>query len=390
MRRRTLANIVFISSFALFCVIGISFLAVGMGLEVPFARGGWKLSAAFAQTEGLVPQSDVRVSGVRVGRVVEMQPDGKGGTLVRMVIDSGVRLRTDTRAVARPKSLIGEEYVELVRTPRSSAPTAADGYQIPRAQTTQATQIDDVLNNMDAQTRADFSKSLRELGVAVNGQSSDVNASIPGLDQTVANLRPLAETAQARQAEIDRILTDLAVIMQALADEQAALGQVIDSGNTAMGAIAQRDQQLGGTIQQANTLFGSLDQVFSDLTPADRASLQKSPATIASGRNLLAQTNPAVDTLIPELLLAQVNYPNNQLNVTSAQAQTLAAEWLSAFAQKDPAGYNQLRFTNITNPPDKPATPAAPNLGLPGLPSGPVLVPDPFQFLMQVPPVPQP
>lgn len=391
MRRRTVSNLVVVSAFALFCVLGLSFLAVGMGLEVPLARGGSRLSAAFAQTEGLVAQSDVRVSGVKVGRVVGMQPDGRGGTDVDMVIDPGVRLRQDVRAIVRPKSLIGEKYVELVRTPNSSAPYVREGWTIPRSQTSEAVEIDDVLNNMDPETRADFSKSLRELGVAVDGRSGDINQTIPGLEQTSAGLRPLAQTAQARQAQIDHILSDLAIIMAALADEQQALGQVVDKGDVAMGAIARRDQQLGGTVRQANTLFTSLDQTFADLTPADRQSLQESPPTIASGRNLLAQTNPAIDQLIPELLLAQVNYPNNQLNVSNAQAQTLALEWLSAFSQADAVSH-QFRFTTINRQPSLPNGPA----GLPGAPAGPggpgapgtPGAPgggDPFQFLLSLP-----
>lgn len=383
MQRRTVANIVMVSAFALFCSLGLGFLAVSMGLEVPIVRGGWPVAAAFDQTEGLVAQSDVRVSGVRVGRVTDMGPDGKGGTRVQMMIDSGVRLRTDTHAIVRPKSLVGEKYVELVRSPGSSAPYMHPGYTIPRSQTSSAVEIDDVLNNMDPQTRADFSKSLQELGVAVDGRSADINAAIPGLADTAANLRPLARTAEARQAEIDRILSDLAIIMQALADEQDALGQVVDKGDIAMGAIANRDQQLGGTIQQANILFGSLDQTFSDLTPADRASLQKSPPTIASGSKLLSQTNPQLDAIIPELLLAQVNYPNNQLNVTGPEAQALAYEWLSAFSQTDPLGH-QFRFTSVNSQPSPPSPPSLP--GLPGLPgAAPSSGQDPFQFLLNVP-----
>ena len=349
MRKRTTANLAMVGAFALLCVGGLGFLAVSMGLNVPGVRFGWRLQASFAGVQGLVAQSDVDVSGVRVGRVTAIAPDGPGGALVTMEIDRGVRLRQDTRAILRPKTAIGEKFVELVRRPGSTAAYVPDGYRLPRDQTGQAVEIDDVLNKVDPQTRAAISESLRQLGVAVNGRQDDIGAALPGVEEAAANLRPLARTADARQQQIDHILTDLAIIMAALADEQDALGHVIVSGDTAAGAIASRDQQLAGTVQQADRLFASLDQVLADTTPADRAALARLPGTIQSGRQLVATLNPAVDRLLPELLLAQVAYPNNQLSVSHPEAVSLAYEWISAFAQTDSQGH-AFRITTILDP----------------------------------------
>ena len=369
MKRRATANLAMVGAFALLCVGGLGFLAVSMGLNVPGVQLGWRLQASFAGVQGLVAQSDVDVSGVRVGRVISIAPDGAGGALVTMEIDRGVRVRQDARAVLRPKTAIGEKFVELVRRPGSTAAYVPDGYRLPRAQTGQAVEIDDVLNQLDPQTRAALSSSLRELGVAVNGRQDDVSAAIPEVEQAAANLRPLARTADARQQEIDRILTDLAIILAALADEQDALGHVIVSGDTATGALAKRDQELAGTIQQADKLFTSLDQVLADTTPADRATLAKAPGTIQSGRQLVSTLNPAVDRLLPELLLAQVPFPNSQLSVSHPEAVSLAYEWISAFSQNDSNGH-AFRITPIVDPATILRQPALPS-ALPNLPSVP-------------------
>ena len=363
MRGRTLTGLAMVGAFALLCVGGLAFLAVSMGLDVPGVQGlsgSWRLEASFAGVEGLVAQSDVDVSGVRVGRVTAITPDPHGGVVVTMLVDRGVRLRQDTRALLRPKTAIGEKFVELVRRTGSTAPYAADGYRLPVTQTGQAVELDDVLAQLDPQTRAALSSSLRELGVALNGRQDDVSAAIPAVEQAAANLRPLARVADARQREIDRILTDLAVILSALADEQDALGHVIVSGDTATSALAARDQELAGTIQQADRLFASLDQVLADTTAANRASLAQAPATIASGRQLISTLNPAVDRLLPELLLAQVNYPNNQLSVSHPEAVTLAHEWISAFSQTDSQGHS-FRMTVLLDPATALRQPALPS-----------------------------
>jgi virulence factor Mce-like protein len=349
MRRRAAGSAAMVGVFAALCVGGLCFLAVSMGLEVPGIRQGWLLNASFAGVEGLVAQSDVDVAGVKAGRVAGIAADGQGGALVSMVIDPGVHLRQDTRALLRPKTLIGEKYVELVRRTGSTAPYAPDGYRLPREQTGQAVEVDSILNQLDPQTRAGISTSLRELGVAINGRQGDVNTAIPEVEQAAANLRPLAQIADARQQEIDRILTDLGIILAALADEQDALGRVIVSGDTATGALARRNQELAGSVQQADKLFTSLEKVLADTTPANRSSLERAPVTISSGRQLLSTLNPAVDRLLPELLLAQVNYPNNQLSVSHPEAVSLAYEWISAFSQNDAQGH-AFRITSIIDP----------------------------------------
>jgi phospholipid/cholesterol/gamma-HCH transport system substrate-binding protein len=376
---RTLSNLGMIGAFVALCIGGLGYLAVSMGLQVPGLReGGWRLEASFDGVQGLVPQSDVDVSGVRAGHVLAIRSDGGGGAMVSMVIDPNVRLRRDVRAVLKPKSLIGEKYVELVRKPGSTAAYAGDGFRLPRQQTGQGVEIDAVLNAMDAPTRAAFSQSLRQLGVAVDQRQGDISAAVPDVEQAAANLRPLARTADARQQEINRILTDLAIIMAALADEQDALGRTIVSGDTATGALARRDAELAGTVQQADKLFASLDKALADTTPADRASLQKAPPTIASGRQLLSELNPAVDRLLPELLLAQVNYPNNQLSVSQPDAVSLAYEWMSAFSQVDNQGHS-MRMTSILDPATALRNPALPS-SLPSTPSGlPTAVANPQQ-----------
>jgi virulence factor Mce-like protein len=347
-RARTAFNLVLVSAFAAICLVGIGFIAANMGLSGPWSRG-FALQAVFDSANGLVPQAEVRVSGVQVGRVLEISGADGGGSLVKMELTPGIQLRQGTRAMIRPKTLLGEKFVELIRPTGSGTPYLQSGATIPKTHTGQAVEIDDILNAMDAQTRQAMSESFRQLGVALDGRAGDINATIGPLDATMANLRPLARVGEARQQELDRILTNLNTIMQALADEQDQLGRIVDSGDQVMSAMASRDQALAGTVQNAAAVFASLDLALRNVTPANRASLVKSPPTIAAGQRVLALTNPQVDQLLPELLLGQISYPNHQLNIANAESLGLAAEWISAFAQQDAAtGFHELRITSIT------------------------------------------
>jgi len=365
-------DLIILLAFAGICIGGLGYLARGMGMPVPFLQQGWILKARFAHAEGLVPQSDVYESGVHVGKVLGIGTDGQGA-LVTMRIDPGVRLHQDVTAYVQPKTPIGDTYVNLVRIPNSTAPMVTSSFVIPLARTGQSVQLDQILNTMDPATRAAQSQSLQELGAAVAGRSSDIHATIPQLGQVLGNLQPIVQVSNARQHDLDQILVNLAVIMRTLAQEQQPLGQLVDSGDKAMGAIAGRDQALAGTVSQADQLLGSMQQILRGLTPADRVSLERSPPTLSAGLTLLSQLNPVIDRLLPELLLAQINYPNNQNSVASKGSETVGREWISAFSQRD-AGSNALRITPIAdlgNGVKLPVSNGNPLAGLGQLPAGP-------------------
>lgn len=394
-RKRALTDLVFVAAFAAICVGGLGYLAIGMGLPVPFVQQGWTLKARFLHAEGLVPQSEVYESGVRVGKVVSVQPSGSGA-VVTMSINPAVRLHQDARAYVEPKTPIGDTYVDIVRTPFSTAPLVRSGWEIPVARTGQSVQLDTILNTMNPATRAALTSSLQQLGVAVAGQSGAIHSAIPQVRDLLANLQPIVQVSDLRQHDLDQILVDLAVIMRSLAQEQGALGQLVDSGSTALGAIASRDQALAGTVQQGDQLLTSAQQILNGLTPADRASLAQAPLTLQSGLKLLAQLNPEIDRLLPALLLAQVNYPNNQNSVASQGSETVAAEWISAFSQRGTGG-NALRITplvdlgNVVKPPVSITGPPAPTV--PGVLNSPIpvkdasggLIPPVAQMLMELP-----
>jgi virulence factor Mce-like protein len=387
---RTTFNAAFFAGFALLCLGALAYLALNVGLRAP-GQSGYLLNAVFQDGSGLVAQDEVRVSGVKVGTVASVGASSDGHTLVAMELDPSHPLRSDVRAVIRPKSLLGTTFVELIRTPASASPYLASGSTIPMARTGQSVQIDDVLNNLDPQTRQAMADSFQQLGVALDGRSGDVNTSLSNVDQVTANLRPLAQVGSRRQEELARILVDLDTIMQALADEQDSLGRVVDSGNTVFTGIAQRDQDLAGAIQNANGFLGSLDTAFSTagVTQADRASLAAAPGTINAGSHTLALTNGGVDQLLPELLLGQVNYPNDQLAVSNQESVSLAREWISAFFQSNPCPdpgvatttCHSFRITSITPNAKAPSVPSGAGAGLPALPPAPVPVPTPVDPL---------
>ena len=112
-------------AFAASCVGLLLFLWISFGGAIPLAPQGYRLQAEFNEAVQLAQESDVRISGVSVGKVVSVSLDRHTGlTKAVFQIDSQYAPRpADTRAILRQKSLLGETYIELSpgrRTPRSS------------------------------------------------------------------------------------------------------------------------------------------------------------------------------------------------------------------------------------------------------------------------------
>src|SRR5205807_4239306 len=75
--------------FALSCVGLLLFLWLSFGGTMPFNAQGYRVEVAFPNAFDLAAQSDVRIAGVSVGKVVSKQLDAKDNrTLVTIQIDN--------------------------------------------------------------------------------------------------------------------------------------------------------------------------------------------------------------------------------------------------------------------------------------------------------------
>src|SRR5213082_3943404 len=98
MAQRTFVSVVMVISFAAVCLFGLGFIALNMGLHGPWSNE-FALNAEFASANGLVPQAEVRVSGVHVGTVLAIGDAQDGGALVEMALQPDIHLRQDVSAV---------------------------------------------------------------------------------------------------------------------------------------------------------------------------------------------------------------------------------------------------------------------------------------------------
>jgi phospholipid/cholesterol/gamma-HCH transport system substrate-binding protein len=109
------ANVVETITGAIVIVVAVVFFVFAYRIaDVGAASGGYQVDARFSQVSGLVTGSDVRLSGIKVGSVVDQKLDPKTyEAIVTLAIAPDVKLPSDSSAQVTSEGLLGGSYVSL-------------------------------------------------------------------------------------------------------------------------------------------------------------------------------------------------------------------------------------------------------------------------------------
>src|SRR3954466_6440154 len=156
-RPPTVTRILIALGFALSCFGLALFLWIAFGGPLPLKPEGYRFTVPFTEATQLAAESDVRISGVSVGKVKSIELSNKGDYADAVIeMDSQYApIPDNTRAILRSKTLLGETYVEL--TPSSkSEPTLPEGGSLPPARVANSVQVDEVFLSFAKQIRHSF------------------------------------------------------------------------------------------------------------------------------------------------------------------------------------------------------------------------------------------
>src|SRR5437763_7406711 len=171
----TLGRLFIMVAFALSCFGLLLFLWLAFGGSIPLSPRGWRFEAQFSEATQLAKQADVRISGVSVGKVEDIQLARDGRSTVTMQLKRQYApLPTNSHAILRQKTLLGETYVEL--TPGSpNAPKLKEGGLLPVGNISPTVELDEIFRAFDARTRQSFEIWLASLGPATTGRARSTN-----------------------------------------------------------------------------------------------------------------------------------------------------------------------------------------------------------------------
>jgi phospholipid/cholesterol/gamma-HCH transport system substrate-binding protein len=95
-------------------IVAVVFLVFAYTSSTTGTVSGYVVTAKFNSVSGLAPGSDVRLSGIKVGSVLDASLDPQDyAAIVRLSIENSVKLPADSSARILSDGLLGGTYLEL-------------------------------------------------------------------------------------------------------------------------------------------------------------------------------------------------------------------------------------------------------------------------------------
>jgi phospholipid/cholesterol/gamma-HCH transport system substrate-binding protein len=245
----SIARILVAVGFTLSCFGLLLFLWVSFGGPTPFKAKQYEFTADFPEAVTLAKESDVRIGGVSVGKVTTLSlPEEGNATEVTVQLDPKFApIPSDTRAILRQKTLLGETFIELTGGTRD-APKLADGGHLARARTQDSTQIDEIFQALDPKTRDAFRIWQQNSAIAVKNRGLDLNDAFGNLGPFTSDASDILAILRHQQRSLQGLVRDTGQVFESLSARDGDLAGAIQNSNTTFGAIASRDRALADVI----------------------------------------------------------------------------------------------------------------------------------------------
>jgi phospholipid/cholesterol/gamma-HCH transport system substrate-binding protein len=322
-RAPSTAQLLVIAGFALSCFGILLFLWITFGGPTPFKAKSYELKVPFQEATQLAQQSDVRISGVSVGKVqtIETSPDGQQALATITIEPKYAPIPRGTRAILRTKTLLGETYVELT-------PGDTDGRQLPdggtlaRANVAESAQLDEIFRTFDERTRTAFQEWMQEGAVAIAGQGQSFSNALGELEPFFSEVDDLLRVLDTQRVAVEQLFRNGAVTFRALRGREGELGELIRNSDAVWRTTAARNRDI-------EALF----RAFPTFEDEQRLTFNRLKEFALNADPLFRQLVPAAEQLSPTLIAFSNLAP---------QAKGLF-EGLETVIDRAPSGFSSLR-----------------------------------------------
>jgi virulence factor Mce-like protein len=297
-----IGGIAAVLAFSLSCLGLLIYMWSSFGGPIPLAPTGYRFTAYYRDATQLIAQTDVRMAGVDVGHVVDVQQQGE---LTRAVIDldpADSPIPADTRTILRRKTLLGEPFIQLIPgTPEDHGGTMLpENGTLPVGQTQRSVELDEALRAFDPATRRNFRLILQELARGVKDQGSALNGALGNLRPVTESGADVVTTLASQRRAVHVLVRDAGATLEALSERRGDLHSLVAAGNSVLGATASRNRALARTVE---LLPPTLRQLQPTLEVAKRIGVEAGPLLreLEPASRQLTPTVRALHTVAPDL-----------------------------------------------------------------------------------------
>ncbi|SEA60478.1 MULTISPECIES: MCE family protein [unclassified Mycobacterium] len=222
-------------------------------------------SATFTDVSGLHAGDDVRVAGVRVGRVDDVELDGTHAK-VTFQVQKDQRLYSNTIASVTYQNIIGQRYLGLSSGTGSESRPLAAGGRIPLEHTEPSFDITYLLRGFEPLFTLLDPKQVDNLTEGIIQALQGNNGSVLSL---ITQTSALAQTFGGPDQVLGDLIVNLNTVVTNLASQNANLQMVITHTRDIMVGLGNRRDELRASVGSITKTVGRLatiaDNVYPDL-----------------------------------------------------------------------------------------------------------------------------
>ncbi|MGW5716586.1 MCE family protein [Amycolatopsis sp. NPDC003865] len=266
-------------------VLALGFIAALNSDDLPVIGGGTTYSAEFSEASGLQKDNDVRVAGVKVGKVSDIELDGASVKVSFKVKDAWLGDRTS--AAIKIKTLLGQKYLSL--DPQGEG-SLNPGTAIPRDRTMAPYDVLDAFRGLSQTVDNIDTKQLAQSFDTISQTFANTPQDVKG---ALSGLSKLSDTIASRDEQLSNLLANTREVSQTLVDRDAEVQKLLTDGNKLLDELSKREDAitslLNGSRELATQLQGLIDdndkQLDPVLTSLDQLTsmLQRNQDSLADG-----------------------------------------------------------------------------------------------------------
>ena len=228
--------------------------------------------AVFSDVTGVNTGDDIRIAGVKVGSVEEIELENRDLARITFEVDAGTPLDQSTEARIRYRNLVGQRYIAL--TP-GAGPSGElrEGATIPLARTDPALDLTVLFNGFKPLFEALSPNDVNQLSYEI------------------------IRVFQGEGGTVESLLASTASVTNTIANRDRVVGALIDNLNDVLTTLSRRDDELSSLIVELQQFVSGLTQDREPILDSLDAVSQLSSET----SELVVETRPALVADIKEL-----------------------------------------------------------------------------------------
>jgi len=276
-----------------------------------------EVTAHFPRAVSVYKGTEVRILGVKVGKVTAVIPEGNS-VRVEMEYDADYKVPADAQAVIVTPTLVVDRFVQLTPV-YTGGPAMKDGAEIELADTGVPVELDRIYSSLQTLTRAlgpngvnadgTLDNFLRAARHAFKGQGRRGNEAIRELSSAVetfgkgagplfdavTNLADFTTKLAQNDKVVRAFMKDLAGVSRTLAAEsdelKQAVGAVADAVGSVQGFVHDHRDKLVKDVRSLKTVMATIDSERDNLdttlriAPLAMANLQMSFDHVSGSQN---------------------------------------------------------------------------------------------------------